>query len=292
VKPAPFDYHAPETVEEAVRLLADHGEEARLIAGGQSLVPLMALRLATPRVLVDLNRVRGLEYVRLEGDTLVLGALARHRTVELLPGLRDRCPLVVEAVELIGHVAIRNRGTVAGSLAHADPAAEWPAVGLALDGEVDAVGPSGVRTMTVDDLLVTHFTTALAPDEVLTEVRLRLPVGRVGSAFLEVARRHGDFALAGVGAVLWMDDGTVRDARVALIGVRDRAVRARSTEAVLRGAAATWERLADAAAAVEDDIDPVSDLHASAEFRRHLARVLTLRALERARSRAGREGVR
>src|SRR3989442_12595727 len=152
MKPAPFEYAAPRSVSEAVGLLAHHGEDAKVIAGGQSLVPMMAFRLATPSVLVDLNRVSGLEYARFDGDTLELGAMARHRSVQELPGLRERCPMIGEGVDLIGHPAIRNRGTVGGSLAHADPAAEGPAILLALGGSVEAVGPTGSRTIPSDAL--------------------------------------------------------------------------------------------------------------------------------------------
>ncbi len=286
MKPPPVEYASPERLAEVIAILAEHGEEAKLLAGGQSLVPLLAMRLAAPSLLVDLNRVGELEYIRQEANALVLGALARHRDVEELAGLRERCPILWEAVASIGHVAIRNRGTVGGSLAHADPAAEWPAVALALDAEVHAAGPSGVRTIAARDLFVSPFTTSLAPTEVLTEVRLCLPDGAAGSAFVEFARRPGDFALAGAGAVLWTGpDGRVRDARVALVGVAGTAVRSDRAEALLRDNEPTDEVLAEAAAAVDGDIDPVSDVHASSEFRRHLARVMTRRALARARDR-------
>ncbi len=235
MKPAPFAYFAPSGIEEAVALLAEHGDEAKVIAGGQSLVPMMAFRLATPSVLVDLNRVSGLEYARFEGDALELGAMARHRSVRELPGLRERCPMIAEGVDLIGHPAIRNRGTVGGSLAHADPAAEWPAILLALGGSVEAVGPNGSRAIPSDELFETYFTTSLAPDEILTHVRLPVPNGGTGSAFVEFARRHGDFALAGVAAVLRLSMqrqpgyGQVEDVRIALIrrccGARSRPVR-------------------------------------------------------------------
>lgn len=288
MKPAPFGYAAPQSVEEAVGLLAQHGDEAKVLAGGQSLVPLLAFRLAAPTVLVDLNGVRELEHARLEGDTLVLGALARHRTVEEMPELRARCAMVAEGVSVIGHVAIRNRGTVGGSLAHADPAAEWPSLALALDGEIDAVGPNGTRTIPAAEFFETYFTTSLAPDEIVREIRLRLPNGdRTGSTYLELARRHGDFALAGVGALLSLGgDGAIADARVALIGVRDTAVRSRAAEDVLRGSPPGDRLFAEAAEAAGSEIDPVSDIHGSSDYRRHLAKVLVRRALGRARDRA------
>jgi carbon-monoxide dehydrogenase medium subunit len=287
VKPAPFEYVAPESLEEAVGLLGERGDEAKVLAGGQSLVPLLALRLAAPRLLIDLNRVPGLDGVALDGRTLSIGALARHRDVELHPGLRDRCPMLFEGVSSIGHVSIRNRGTVGGSIAHADPAAEWPSLVLALDGEVDVRSRRGERAVAAADLFETYFTTTLEPDEVVTGVRLRLPEGRVGSAWLELARRHGDFAIAGVGALLSLaDDGTVEDVRVALIGVRDTAIRSAAAEATLRGATPDEEAFAAAAEAIEPEIEPVSDLHGSSDYRRHVAKVLVRRALARAWRRA------
>lgn len=287
MKPAPFEYAAPESLEQAVALLGEHGDDAKVIAGGQSLVPLLAFRLAAPQVLVDLNRLDGLSHLRLEGDTLVAGAMARHRDVEMLPGLAERCPLLSDGVSLIGHVAIRNRGTVGGSIAHADPAAEWPSILLALDGEVDARSASGSRTIAAGDLFDTYFTTTLRPDEILTEVRLLLPSGRAGSAYLELARRHGDFAIAGVGTVLVLGDGDrIEDARVVLIGVRDTAVRSTAAEAVLRDGEPGEELFAEAAGAIDAEIDPVSDLHGSSDYRRHIAKVLVRRALARALDRA------
>jgi aerobic carbon-monoxide dehydrogenase medium subunit len=291
VKPAPFAYVAPRTLDEVVAQFAEHGDEAKALAGGQSLVPMMAFRLATPGLLVDLNGVSDLDHQRLDGDTLTLGALTRHRTAGSLPGLAERCPMLTEAIGLIGHPAIRNRGTVGGSLAHADPSAEWPALILALDGEVDAVGPNGRRTIPAAEFLDSYFTTSLLPEEVLTEVRVRLPNGgRTGSAFVELARRHGDFAIAGVGAVLSLDaEGRVAEARIALTGVRDRAVRAQGAEDALRGAEPTDDVLSAAAEALDPDLDPPSDVHGSSEYRRHVAKVLARRALARARDRASGE---
>jgi carbon-monoxide dehydrogenase medium subunit len=292
VKPPPFDYAAPATVDEAVAALAEHGDEAKLLAGGQSLVPLLAFRLARPAALVDLNGVAGLDGAALEGDTLRIGAMTRQRVLERLPGLRERCAMISDAVDLIGHTAIRNRGTVGGSLAHADPAAEWTALALALDAEVDVHGPRGTRTVPADEFLVSYFTTALEPDEVLTEVRLPLPNGRSGSCFLELARRHGDFALAGVGALVTLDgDGAIADARLGLIGVGERAVRPRDAEAVLKGERPAEALYAEAAAAIDADIHPTGDVHASEAYRRRVAGVLTRRALATAVARAtGGEG--
>lgn len=291
MKPAPFGYESPETLDEAVALLGQHGEDAKVIAGGQSLVPLLAFRLAAPQVLIDLNGIAELSHLDGDGDTLVAGALARHRDVELLPDMRRRCGLLADGVALIGHVAIRNRGTVGGSIAHADPAAEWPSMLLALDGEVEARGPGGTRTISAADLFDSYFTTALRPDEILTQVRLKLPGGRAGSAYLELSRRHGDFAIAGAGSVVWLgDDGSVTDARVVLIGVRDTAVRSSAAEAVLKGERPSADLFAAAAEAIDPEIDPLSDLHGSAGYRRQVAKVLVRRVLARAVAHAGGEG--
>jgi aerobic carbon-monoxide dehydrogenase medium subunit len=293
VKPPPFEYVAPGELDEAVAVLSEHGDEAKVLAGGQSLMPLLSFRLARPSVLVDLNRVSGLDGAALEGDVLRIGAMTRQRDVERLPGLRERCPMIVEAIEQIGHVTIRNRGTVGGSLAHADPAAEWTALALNLDAQLDVVGPGGSRTIAADEFFVTYYTTTLAAEEVLTQVRLSIPNGRSGSCFLELARRHGDFALVGVGALLSLDDaGAVADARVALIGVADRALRASSVEAALRGREPSDAVLAEAAEQVTDGMGGRSDVHASEEYRRHASRVLTRRALATALARArGGDGV-
>jgi carbon-monoxide dehydrogenase medium subunit len=290
MKPARFDYVAPGSVEEVVSLLAEHGEEAKIISGGQSLVPMMAFRLATPSVLIDLNGVRELEYVRPGPEALVVGALARQRAVLEVDGLAERCPAVAEGVGFIGHPAIRNRGTVGGSLAHADPSAEWPGLLLAFDGEVDVLGPDGRRTVPASEFLVTYFTTSLRPDEVLVEVRL--PIGRGdgaarGSSFVEFAQRHGDFAVAGaVSAMALTGDGRAVDVRLALIGVCDTAVRATSAEELVAGERPTDEVLAEAARAIEGHIDPMSDVHGTSAYRTHVAISVARRALTRARDRA------
>lgn len=291
-KPSPFEYAAPESLEEAISTLAEHADDAKLIAGGQSLIPLLAFRLSSPGFLVDLNRVSELEYLRDEGARLEIGAMARHRSVESLPALAGRCPMLAEALALIGHVAIRNRGTVGGSLAHADPTAEWGALLLALDGEVEATGPRGVRTISSDEFFITHFTTSLQADEILTKISLPLPNGpRVGSAFLELSRRHGDFAVAGAAAVLELaEDGTVARVRAVLIGARDTPIRIHATEDALLNERPSDERLRHAAEAVVSEIDPPSDVHGSSEDRRHLAQALMRRALMRTRDRAGAGG--
>lgn len=289
MKPAPFDYFAPTSVDEVVSLLVQRGDEAKLLAGGQSLMPLLALRLATPETVVDLNLVQTLNYLDDRGDVLAIGALARQRAVEKLDGLARRCPMVADAVGLVGHVPIRNRGTVVGSLAHADPAAEWPALALALDAEIDVVGPNGSRTVPASDFFLMYLTTALEPDELATEVRVHLPAGRVGSSFLEMARRHGDFAVVGAGAVISLSDAaTIDTARVVLIGVGGTAVRIAEAEQALVGQAPGADAFEEAAQAVRRVIEPTGDIHGSAEYRRTIARTLTRRALTCAAERAER----
>lgn len=287
MKPPPFAYAAPGTLEEAVSLKAEHGDEALVLAGGQSLIPLLALRLASPSLLVDLNRVDELEYLREERGWLLVGAMARHRAVERSAELLERLPILADALPLIGHRAIRNRGTVGGSIAHADPAAEWPAIALVLDAAVEATGPRGSRTMDAREFFLAPFTNALEPNEILRELRFRLPERGVGSAFVEHARRYGDFALAGAAALLALDrDGRVSTARIALLGVGGMPVRATEAERQLEGQALTDERIGAAAATCREAALPPSDVHGSSTYRRHLVGVLVGRALRLAGERA------
>jgi carbon-monoxide dehydrogenase medium subunit len=287
VKPAPFDYVAARSASEAAALLAQHGGEARVLAGGQSLVPMLNLRLARPAVLVDINRATDLDYVR-EGDGLLaVGAIARQRTLERWA--LGRAPLIGEVLRWVGHAAIRNRGTVAGSIAHGDPASELPALLLCLDGSVVARRDSRERIVSADGLYLAPLTTSLEPDELLTEVRFQLPPPEAGWGFAEVARRHGDFALAGAMATLWRDaEGRVASARLALFGVGGTPVRGKAAEAVLSGQWPSAAKLGEAARAAAADLAPDDDLHATADYRRRVAAVLAERtltaALERSRS--------
>jgi carbon-monoxide dehydrogenase medium subunit len=287
LKPTPFKYIAVETVEEAVAALGEYGDEAKVLAGGQSLVPLMNLRLAAPGVLVDVNRVAELQGIAANG-TIEIGAMTRQLVAERSSQVGEGAPLVTEALRHVAYPGIRSRGTVGGSIAHADPAAELPAVLLALGGEVFAQGPSGSRTIAADDLFVTYFTTALAPDEVLTQVRIpaRTPGQRV--AFQEVARKHGDFALAGVALSAEVEaDGVCRAARVVLFGVADRPLRAAGAEAALVGSRLDAGAADKAAVAAQAEIEPKSDAHASAEYRREVTGVLVRRAVAQAAGEGG-----
>ena len=283
MKPAPFTYAAPSTIDEAIALLSEHGDTVKLLAGGQSLMPMMNLRLARPQYIVDLNRIPALDYVMERDGTLTVGALTRQRSLERSPTVRQDYPLVYEATTLMGHMAIRNRGTVGGSIAHADPAAELPAVLLAHGGSVQIEGPRGTRQIAAIDLFRAYLTTALEPDEILTEVRFpRYPAG-TGWCFMEESRRHGDFAMVGVAVLLTLD--TARQCThvaVVLCGVGGVPHKVAAAPALLLGHTVNDARLRDVAQAAASEIEPESDLHASTEFRRHLSAVLTQRALRKA----------
>jgi len=287
MKPAPFEYAAPESLAEVVSLLAQSDGEAKVLSGGQSLMPLLNMRLARPELLIDLARIPDLDYVREDGGALAVGAMARQRALELTPLVRDRHPIVHAATLLIAHPQNRNQGTVCGSLAHADPAAELPALAVALDAELRAVGPDGERVIPADEFFVTYLTTALEPAEVLTEVRFpALPSGAAWS-FTELARRHGDYALAGAVTVFTRDAaGKCATARVVLFGVGATPIRAAQAEQMLLGETPSERLFRQVGEKVSAEIDePSSDVHASAEQRRALAGVLTRRALSEAAAR-------
>ncbi|HEX6988215.1 MAG TPA: xanthine dehydrogenase family protein subunit M [Bacillota bacterium] len=291
MKPPRFRYFAPTSVDEAVALLSAHADAAKVLAGGQSLVPMLNMRLARPEVIVDINRVEGLGHIEVRDGELVIGALARQRAVEKSAEVARRLPVLREAVGYVGHVQIRNRGTVTGSIIHADPSAELPAVLALVDGSVRVQGPSGTRDIPWRELFLTYFTTTLAADEVAVEARFPLPPEGAGWAFLEVARRHGDFALVGVAAQVTVDEaGRCGEARLALTGVGGTPIRPERAEALLAGHALEDDVLAAVADAVRESIEPDSDIHASADYRRHVAGVLTGRALRAAWERAGRGG--
>jgi len=292
MKPAPFAYHRAATIDEALALLAEHGREAKPLAGGQSLIPAMNFRLATPAMLVDLNAIGDLAYVRSDdGGAIRLGAMTRHRTVERSDEVARAAPLLHEAMPWIAHPAIRTRGTIGGSLAHADPAAELPAVMLALDARVGVRSRQRAREIAAAEFFTGLFSTALEPGEIVTEIVIPPPDGgaRHGSAFLEFSRRHGDFALAGVAASVALDDrGRCSSARIALLSVGDRPLLATEAANALVGPPPSRDAVRAAAAiAAEREIDPSTDIHASSRYRRQLASVLTRRALERAFARAG-----
>jgi len=283
MKPPRFEYHAAASIDEAVALLARYGGDAKVLAGGQSLMPMLNFRLARPAALVDVNRIAALAYIREENGTVAFGAMTRQRAIEFSPVVAARLPLLREATRWVGHLPIRSRGTIGGSIAHADPSAEYPAVLTALGGEVVVQGPRGRRTVKAADLFETYLTTTLAAEELVVEVRLpAMPVG-AGYAFEEFARRHGDFAIVGIAAMVVGRAGErCALARLASAGAGPVPVRLRAAEEILERDGLGAAAIEAAAARAAELVQPDADVHASAEYRRHLTRVLTGRALRRA----------
>ena len=282
MKLSPVDYEAPGTVAEALDLLAEHQDEASVLAGGQSLIPLLALRLAQPAVLIDINGVEGLSGVSVTDGWVTIGATTREYVAEESATIAELVPLLAAALPLIGHEAIRSRGTVGGSLAHADPAAELPAVARALNAEFVVRGPSGERVVPAADWFEGYLTTSRQTDELLTEVRFLAARPGTGTSFQEVARRHGDFAMVGLATSVTLNIGTITDARLAFAGVSDVPARATAAEELLEGERPTAELFDEAARVAAADIDPPSDLHGSAEYRKKVAAALVRRGLREA----------
>lgn len=288
MKPARFEYEAPVDLDEVLDLLDEHGDEAKVLAGGQSLGPLMNLRLASPALLVDLNHVRGLDGLSATTEHVAVGAITRQRTVERDAAVARHAPVVVEALHSVGHLGIRNRGTVAGSIAHADPAAEMPAVLTLLRGQVRAARRGGTdRLVPAASLFQTYFTTSLEPQEVVTEVLLPSAPPRTGQAWTEFAQRHGDYAIVGVGAMVTLDDaGQCLEARLVCTGVDSVPHDASEPASALVGTRVTPSECADVAGVVAQRSNPGTDAFADAAYRRRLIRALVPEALERARARA------
>ena len=286
MKPSAFEYFAPNTVKEAVGLLEKYEDEAKILAGGQSLVPIMNFRLGRPEVLVDINGIKDLDYIKGEGEALLIGALTRERDLEQSPLVKEKCPILAEAVSFIGHVPIRNRGTVGGSLVHADPSSELPTVICCLDGEMKVVGPSGERVLDPEEFFLTYLTTSLEPSEILVEVRIPTLPQNTAWSFVELSRRSGDFAIVGVATLLFMEDGGVcKEARIALGGVAPTPVRAEEAEELLSGQVITDELIKAAGEEAAEATETEPDYHASAEYRKDMARVFVQRGLREALSR-------
>jgi len=286
MKPNAFEYFAPSTVKEAVGLLEKYEDEAKILAGGQSLVPIMNFRLGRPEVLLDINGIKDLDYIKEEGEALFIGALTRERDLELSPLVKEKCPILAEAVSFIGHVPIRNRGTIGGSLVHADPSSELPTVICCLNGEMKVFGPSGERVLESEEFFLTYLTTSLEPSEILVEVRIPTLPQNTAWSFVELSRRSGDFAIVGVATLLFMeDDGVCREARIALGGVAPTPVRAEEAEELLSGQVITEELIKKAGEAAAEATDTEPDYHASAEYRKDMARVFVQRGLREALSR-------
>jgi carbon-monoxide dehydrogenase medium subunit len=287
VIPPAFEYVRAESVDEALAYLGKYGSDARLLAGGHSLLPLMRLRLASPRVLIDIGRIRELAYVRAEGDELAVGALATHDALERSPAVAAAAPALGEAAGVLGDPQVRNRGTFGGELAHADPAADYGAVVLALGGAVTVAGPGGRRTLAIDDWYTGPFTTALGPGEMLLGYRAPAAGPREGSVYRKFARRASDYGMVGVAVRLRLgEDGRCAAARIALGCVSDRPVRAKSAEAALVGAFPEGDAVRSAAALVLDGVDVADDPFCPADYRRALAQVETARAIAEAAARA------
>ena len=290
MKPAPFELHKPATLAEAVTLLGTldgDGVDVKILAGGQSLVPMLALRVARPEVLIDLGALQELDYIREDGNVIAIGAMASKHAAGVSPLIKDRQRLFHDATQLVGHRQIRNRGSVGGSFAHADPASEYPAVAQVLGMEFKAVGPDGERVIPAEEFFVTYMTTSLETNEILTEVRMPVLPAGAGWAIREEARRHGDLALAGVCLTLQKSGGNISAASIAAFGVNPTAVRLTAAEEALIGQPATPEVFARAAAAGAAALDePMSCIHASSDYRRALVRTLTERCLADAAARA------
>ncbi|MGH7804530.1 MAG: FAD binding domain-containing protein [Candidatus Binatia bacterium] len=284
--PAEFQYHSPKTLDEALKLLAEHGDEAKLLAGGHSLIPAMKLRLASFGHLVDLGRISGLDGIKEDAGTIAIGALATHHKVESSELLRSKCPVLSECASRIGDVQVRNRGTIGGSLAHADPAADYPAAIVALEAEIVVRGANGSRTIKAEDFFVDLLTTSLQPGEIVTEVRVKPHAAKTGSAYVKVPQPASGFAIVGVAALVTVDgSGKIASARVGVTGAAAKGYRAKDTEAALAGKGA--DGIAAAADKAVSGVETSGDLFASAEYRTHLAKVTAKRAIAKALERAG-----
>ena len=285
--PAEFEYFAPGSVDEVLELLARHGEDAKILAGGQSLIPMMKLRIASPRYLIDVNRIPSLTGVRQEGHRLVMGALCRHAEIAQSPLVRERLPLMTDAASQTADVQVRNRGTVGGSLAHADPAGDWPAALLALETTVTIAGREGLRTVPLSEFIVDAYTTQLGPIEMMTEVSVALPRAPSGGAYVKFEKRAGDFAVASLGVQIELaEGGRLRAVAISLGALGAMPTRARVAEDLLHGRETTPELLTEAEQLVRAEAQPFDDTRGSVEYKRHLAGVLFRRAFSAALDRA------
>ncbi len=286
--PEPFEYHVPKTLEEAAQMIAQFGDEGKLLAGGHSLVPLMKLRLASPKHLVDIARLDGLRYINEKDGNVEIGALTTHFRIESSSLLKERCPLLPQTSKEIGDVQVRNRGTIGGSLAHADPAADWPATALALEAELKAVSTSGERWIPASKFFIDLMTTSLNPGEILTAVRFPVLTARTGDAYVKHHHPASGFAVAGVAARVILDErGAIESAKVGITGVGTIAYRASAVENAIRGKSPSARNIEEAASHAAEGIEANGDLYASAEYRAHLATIYTERALALAAERAG-----
>jgi carbon-monoxide dehydrogenase medium subunit len=283
--PASFDYIAAKSLDEALSLLAKHKDDAKILAGGHSLLPAMKLRLMQPKVLIDLGRIRDLSYIKEEGGQIRIGAMTTHFQVEISDLLRRSCPLLPETASHLGDMQVRNKGTIGGSLAHSDPAADWPAAILALDAELVATSAKGDRVIKATDFFVEMLTTSLQPGEILREIRIAAGKGKLAQAYVKVRHPASGFAVVGIAVNLSIDGGKCQSAGIGITGVSPTAYRATKVENELKGNALDAKTLSAACAHAADGVDVNSDLYASAEYRKQLATVYTRRAIETAASR-------
>jgi carbon-monoxide dehydrogenase medium subunit len=285
--PAAFEYQSPKTVDEALKAIASLGDRAKVVAGGHSLIPIMKLRLSQPEVLVDIGRIGELRYIRQDGDRIAIGALTTHAAVLDSSTIKEQCAILHDTVAEIGDQQVRNRGTIGGSLAHADPAADYPATILALDAEIVAQGPKGRRTIKASEFFTGLLSTALAPDELLVEVRVPTIGKGSGGTYLKLANKASHYAVVGVAAVVRLDGGKVASASVGITGAGSVPTRASAVEKALQGQAPSEDAIAKASESAAEGIDLLADIHGSSDYRAHIARVYTRRALAEAVRRAG-----
>ncbi len=285
--PNNFEYFAPTTIEEALKLVDQHGDDCKVLSGGHSLIPVLKLRLAAPAVIVDIGRIKELKAIKIDGDTIRIGANATHAEIASSAELKQHCPLLGETASQIGDGQVRNRGTIGGSLTHADPAADWPAAVLALDAEIVARSSKGERVIKAADFFVDVMTSAVEPNEIVTEIRVPRPAQPSRGVYLKVPQSASGFAVVGVAAQLKVNNGNCEDVRIGVTGLAPKAFRATSAEDALRGKAIDDATISAAAAKADADaVDAMDDIHASGDYRRHLARVYALRAVQAAAARA------
>lgn len=288
MKPAVFNYLRPSTLDEVLQYLIEFGDDSKILSGGQSLIPTMNMRLSTPNVLIDINRIKELNYIKQNGNYIAVGALTKHKEIEDSELIKEQCPLLAEAIKWVGHAQIRNRGTVGGSIAHGDPSAELPCVLTALRGEIVILNVDGnEEVLYPEEFFLTYMLTSLQPDQLVKEVRFPITFKESGYAFVEVARRHGDFGLAEAATVIDLDkDGSFANVKIAVGGVGPTPTVLEEVEQYLIGKKLTEEVIKEVKQMTEDSVDPESDIHGTAEYRKELAGTLTIRALKKAVERA------
>jgi carbon-monoxide dehydrogenase medium subunit len=284
--PAVFDYHPAQSLDEAIALLQQYGDEAKILAGGHSLIPAMKLRLSQPSHLIDIGRIAGLSYIREDGNTVVIGAMTTYTTLARSELLRQRFPLIADSASVIGDQQVRNRGTIGGSIAHSDPAGDMPGIILALKADIVVRGPDKSRMIAADDFFIGTFETALAPDEIVTEIRLALPAAHTGSAYMKLENKASHYAITGCATVITRDaGGACTAASITITGASTQTIRAKAAEAALLGRQLDETTIAEAASHAADGMEVVSDIHGSTDYRRQMTAVITKRALLKAMER-------